>query len=322
MDLGKAGATRLVQRCAAHFFEQLFDHGPDAHDLGRLLDQVGGVADLVVLAGSFRNPHPVLGDHDDLPQLVVVSWVRLLVLGWVHVSYPAPSPPLGATRSLLAMVPMHGDVIRVVVVDDHALHRDGTRQILEVHSDLQVVGEAASGEVALALVNQLRPDVVLMDIRLPGMNGIEVTRQLIQDHPDVRVLMVSAYDEDEYVRGALEAGAVGYLSKTAPGKELVQAVRAVAGGTTVLQSGLTARLLIAARQPEQGVTDLSERELTVLRLLAEGLHNREIGEQMGISTRTVDRHCDNIYAKLGVSSRTEAVVRAISTKLLTVSDEL
>src|SRR5665647_3366383 len=139
------------------------------------------------------------------------------------------------------MVTMHGDVIRVVVVDDHALHRDGTRQILEVHSDLQVVGEAASGEVALALVNQLRPDVVLMDIRLPGMNGIEVTRQLIQDHPDVRVLMVSAYDEDEYVRGALEAGAAGYLSKTAPGKELVQAVRAVRPDWSTLVPPATAR---------------------------------------------------------------------------------
>jgi len=216
---------------------------------------------------------------------------------------------------------MEAQVIRVVVVDDHALHRDGTRQILEAHADLQVVGEADCGEVVLALVSRLRPDVVLMDIRLPGMNGIEVTRQLIQNHPDMRVLMVSAYDEDEYVRGALEAGAVGYLSKTAPGKELVQAVRSVAGGTSVLQSGLTARLLTAARQPEQGMADLSERELEVLRLLAEGLRNRELGVLMGISTRTVDRHCDNIYAKLGVSSRTEAVVRAISTKLLTVSDE-
>ena len=217
---------------------------------------------------------------------------------------------------------MEAQVIRVLVVDDHALHRDGTRQILEAHADLQVVGEADSGEVALALVKQLRSDVVLMDIRLPGMNGIEVTRQLLQNHPDVRVLMVSAYDEDEYVRGALEAGAVGYLSKTAPGKELVQAVRSVASGTSVLQSGLTARLLIASRQPEQGVSaDLSERELEVLRLLAAGLRNRELGALMGISTRTVDRHCDNIYAKLGVSSRTEAVVRAISTKLLTVGDE-
>jgi DNA-binding NarL/FixJ family response regulator len=147
---------------------------------------------------------------------------------------------------------MESEMIRVVVVDDHALHRDGTRQILEAHPDFQVVGEAASGEVALALVNQLGPDVVLMDIRLPGMNGIEVTRQLTQDHPGVRVLMVSAYDEDEYVRGALEAGAAGYLRKTAPGKELVEAVRAVAGGASVLQSGLTARLLISSREPERG----------------------------------------------------------------------
>ena len=216
---------------------------------------------------------------------------------------------------------MESEVIRVLVVDDHALHRDGTRQILEAHPDLEVVGDAASGEVALALVNQLHPDVVLLDIRLPGMNGIEVARQLTRDHPAVRVLMVSAYDEDEYVRGALEAGAAGYLRKTAPGKELVQAVRAVAGGASVLQSGLAARLLISSRQPEQGPDDLSERELAVLRLLAEGLHNREVAAQLGISSRTVDRHCDNIYAKLGVGSRTEAVVRAISTKLLTVENE-
>jgi len=146
---------------------------------------------------------------------------------------------------------MEAQVIRVVVVDDHALHRAGTRQILGAHPDLQVVGEADGGPAALALVNRLGPDVVLMDIRLPGMNGIEVTRQLTRDHPDVRVLMVSAYDEDEYVRGALEAGAAGYLSKTAPGKELVQAVRSVAGGMSVLKPGLTARLLIAARQLDQ-----------------------------------------------------------------------
>jgi DNA-binding NarL/FixJ family response regulator len=233
---------------------------------------------------------------------------------------------MGVLRQILAatagnLLTMESEVIRVVVVDDHALHRDGTRQILEAHPDLEVVGEAASGEVALALVNQLRPDVVLLDIRLPGMNGIEVARHLTWDHPDVRVLMVSAYDEDEYVRGALEAGAAGYLRKTAPGKELVQAVRAVAGGASVLQSGLTARLLISSRQPEQGAAEVTERELAVLRLIAAGLHNREVAARLGISTRTVDRHCDNIYAKLGVGSRTEAVVRAISTKLLTVDDE-
>ena len=234
--------------------------------------------------------------------------------------------PVGVLRQTLAAAPrnllsMQSPVIRVVVVDDHALHRDGTRQILQAYPDLQVVGDAASGEVALALVNQLHPDVVLLDIRLPGMNGIEVARRLTRDHPEVRVLMVSAYDEDEYVRGALEAGAAGYLRKTAPGKELVQAVRAVAGGASVLQSGLAARLLISSRQPEQGADQLTERELAVLRLVAAGLHNREVASRLGISSRTVDRHCDNIYAKLGVGSRTEAVVRAISTKLLTVGDE-
>ncbi len=233
---------------------------------------------------------------------------------------------MGVLRQVLArtarsLVTMQASVIRVVVVDDHALHRDGTRQILQAHPDLEVVGEADSGEVALALVNQLRPDVVLLDIRLPGINGIEVTRRLTRDHPNVRVLMVSAYDEDEYVRGSLEAGAAGYLRKTAPGKELVQAVRAVAGGASVFQSGLAARLLVSSREPDRGPTDLSERELAVLRLLMTGLHNREIAARLGISTRTVDRHCDNIYAKLGVGSRTEAVVRAISTKLLTVGDE-
>ena len=212
-------------------------------------------------------------------------------------------------------------MIRVVVVDDHALLRDGTRQILEAHPDMQVVGEASSGEVALALVNQLHPDVVLMDIALPEMNGIAVTRALTRDHPDVRVLMVSAYDEDEYIRSALEAGASGYLSKTAPGDELVQAVRAVAGGTSVLQSGLMARLFNPPHQPAQGAADLSERELEALSLLAQGLRNKEIAARMNIGTRTVDRICDNIYAKLGVSSRTEAVVRAISTKMLTVPDE-
>ena len=216
---------------------------------------------------------------------------------------------------------MDSEVIRVVVVDDHALHRDGTRQILAAHPDLQVVGDAASGEEALALVNQLHPRVVLMDIRLPGMNGIEVTRQLTRDHPDVRVLMVSAYDEDEYVRGALDAGAAGYLRKTAPGRELVEAVRAVASGATVLQSDLSARLLAWSHPTDRGPVALTDRELAVLNLIAAGLHNKAVAARLGISPRTVERHCDNIYAKLGVSSRTEAVVRAISSKLLSVGDD-
>jgi DNA-binding NarL/FixJ family response regulator len=208
--------------------------------------------------------------------------------------------------------------IRVLVVDDHALHRDGTRQILQQHPDLEVVAEAGSAELALALVNQTHPTVVLMDIRLPGMNGIEATRRIRHAHPDVRVLMVTAYDDAEYVRGALDAGAAGYLSKTAPGRELVEAVRAVAAGTAVLQPGLLNALLSGHHSAAEHLT---KRELAVLQLLADGLHNKQIATRLSISARTVERHCDNIYAKLGVGSRTEAVVRAIATKLVQVDDD-
>ena len=207
--------------------------------------------------------------------------------------------------------------ILVLIVDDHALHRDGTRRILEHYSDIEVIGEAESGELALALINQLHPSVVLMDIRLPGINGIETTRRIRERHPDVRVLVITAYEEDEYVRGALEAGASGYLSKTAPGRELVEAVRAVAAGATVLQSGLLASILVGRASSVEGLTD---RELTILQLLATGSLNKQIASQLGISTRTVERHCDHIYAKLGVKSRTEAVVHGIGAKFIRVPD--
>lgn len=206
----------------------------------------------------------------------------------------------------------------MLVVDDHPLHREGTRYILQGYDDLEVVGEAESGEAALVLVAQLRPDVVLLDIRLPGINGIETTRRIRDHHPDVRVLMVTAYDDTEYVRGALEAGAAGYLSKSAPGRELVEAVRSVGAGSVILQPELLRPLL--ASRPD-GPAGLSERELAVLRLLAEGLQNKQVATRLQISPRTVERHCDNIYAKLGVGSRTEAVVRAMSAGLVQVSDE-
>lgn len=205
--------------------------------------------------------------------------------------------------------------IRVLVVDDHALHRDGTRHILEDYDDLEVVGDADSGEAALALVNRLQPDVVLLDIRLPGMNGIETARRIRDHHPGVRVLMVTAYDDEEYVRGAFEVGAVGYLSKSAPGRELVEAIRVVALGGTVLGPALLRPLLSGS---ENRAGRLTDRELAVLQLLADGLHNKQVAARLGISARTVERHCDNIYGKLGVGSRTEAVVRAISANLVKV----
>ncbi|HUW79187.1 MAG TPA: response regulator transcription factor [Candidatus Nanopelagicaceae bacterium] len=210
------------------------------------------------------------------------------------------------------------DRIRVLVVDDHALHRDGTRQILEKHDDIEVVGEAESGEIAIALVNQLQPAVVLMDIRLPGLNGIETTRRIREHHSGVAVLVVTAYEDDEYVRGALEAGAVGYLSKGVPGRKLVEAVRAVAAGDTVLQPALLAPLL-ASRTNDPA--RLTEREIAVLQLIADGALNKQVAMELEISVRTVERHCDHIYSKLGVGSRTEAVVKGISLKLVRVPND-
>lgn len=213
---------------------------------------------------------------------------------------------------------MGTDVIRVLVVDDHALHRDGTRQILSQQPDIEVAGDAPSAELALALVNQLHPDVVLMDIRLPGMNGIDATRRIRRDHPGTRVLVVTAYDDDEYIRGALEAGASGHLSKAAPGRQLVDAVRAVmAGGTVIEPLALTHLLAGGSAAPTPGA-QLTSRELAVLGLLARGLHNKQVATRLGISRRTVERHCDSIYGKLGVGSRTEAVVQAISSRLVTL----
>ena len=216
---------------------------------------------------------------------------------------------------------MESDVIRVLVVDDHALHRDGIRQILGQQPDIQVAGEAESAELALVLVNQLHPSVVLMDIRLPGMNGIDATRRIRRDHPGTRVLVISAYDDEEYIRGALEAGASGHLSKAAPGRQLIEAVRAVAAGGTVIEPAVLNHLLAGTSTAPLPAAQLTERELAVLELLAHGLHNKQVATRLGISRRTVERHCDNIYDKLGVGSRTEAVVQAISAKLVSLPDD-
>lgn len=210
--------------------------------------------------------------------------------------------------------------IRVLVVDDHALHRDGARQILAQDPEIEVVGEAATGETAVTLALRLRPDVVLMDIRLPGISGVEATRRIREADPAIRVLMVSAYDDDEYVRGALQAGASGHLSKAAPGGELVEAIRLVVEGRSVVRQDVLARL-IATQAQEGGTRDeLSRREKAVLELLSRGLPNRAIAAELHISARTVERHCENLYAKLAVHTRTEAVVRALSSGLVQSRD--
>lgn len=206
-------------------------------------------------------------------------------------------------------------VIRALVVDDHALHREGTRRILEQNDDIQVVGDADSGESGVRLAEQLLPSVVLLDMRLPDINGIEATRRIRAVAPDARVLVVTAYDDDEYVRGAVQAGAAGYLSKAASGRELVEAVRTVAAGGSVLEPAMLGRLVAGAHDLPV-TTLLSDREREVLDLLASGLQNKQVASRLGISPRTVERHCDSIYAKLGVRTRTEAVVRALGSGIV------
>ena len=208
--------------------------------------------------------------------------------------------------------------IRVVIVEDHTLLREGTRQILEQYPDFEVVGEIGRGDQAVELIERLSPDVVLLDMRLPGMNGIEVARAVTKAHREIRVLILSAYDDEEYVAEALNAGASGYMLKTTPGAKLVEAVRAVHSGATVLQDELSQKLAMRAMHPEASGPRMSERELDVLRLTAQGLSSKEIAGRLQISQRTVEGHLNNIYSKLGVNSRTEAVVHAAARGLISL----
>ena len=205
-----------------------------------------------------------------------------------------------------------------MIADDHTLVREGTRQILQQAPDLEVVGEAARGDDAVKLAATLEPDVLILDFRMPGLNGIEVTRAVVARRPELRVLLLSAYDDDSYVAEALGAGAAGYLLKTAPGEELIEAVRAVHSGTTVLQDSLSRKLALRSVRPQPVAAQLSHRELEVLRQTARGLSSKEIAGRLSISQRTVEGHLNNIYSKLGVSSRTEAVVQAAARGMITL----
>lgn len=206
--------------------------------------------------------------------------------------------------------------VAVIVADDHAVVREGTRQILEREPDLEVVGEAATGIEAAELAERLVPAVLVCDLRLPGLSGIEVCARLRESRPEVRVLILSAFDDDEYVTAALRAGALGYLPKTAPGRRVVEAVRELAAGRTVLEPATASRLARQAMAPAITGTALSPREREVLQLLAHGRRNKEIARDMGISLRTVEGHLNGIFDKLGVGSRTEAVLYAISHRLV------
>jgi len=215
-----------------------------------------------------------------------------------------------------ALPPGRGTPVRVVLIDDHALVREGTLQLLEQDPDVEVVGQAGSGEEGLRLVEKTRPDVALVDINLPGMSGLDFARAIVDRYTEVRVLIVSAYDDYAYVTEALEVGVGGYLLKTASGRELLDAVRAVAGGVFVLDRAVSSRLSRRPPSGPPGVATLTPREVDVLGLLARGLANKHIAIELGLGLRTVEGHVSNIFAKLGVASRTEAVLYALSHRLV------
>jgi two-component system, NarL family, response regulator LiaR len=210
--------------------------------------------------------------------------------------------------------------IRVVIADDHNVVRKGIRDLLSDEDDIAVVGEARNGHEAVDLATALQPDVVVMDIAMPELTGVEATRQIRTQAPDVRVLVLTAYDDDPYIYSLLDAGATGYILKTAESREIVRAVRATAAGQSALDPAVAPRLIARLTKPAAGGDTLTERELDVLRLAARGHTNKQIGAELAISDRTVQNHLANIYAKLGVASRTEAVTAALQRNLIKLNE--
>jgi DNA-binding NarL/FixJ family response regulator len=204
--------------------------------------------------------------------------------------------------------------IKVILADDHHIVRAGIRQLLESAKDIQVVAEAGNGEEAQSLIQQHKPDVAVLDIQMPKASGIEVTRWVRSHLPEVGVLILTAYDDEPYVMAVLQAGANGYVLKTAKTEELVQAVHDVYEGKSALDPAVTQKLMsnLFKRPAKTPVEPLTDRELDVLRLAAKGYTNKSIGVQLNISDRTVQGHLAHIFAKLQATSRTEAVMRGVS----------
>ena len=215
--------------------------------------------------------------------------------------------------------------IRVLLVDDQALFREGLETLLSVHKDIQVVGQASNGQEAVEVATQVQPDVVLMDVRMPILDGVRATHLVKQALPPCRVIVLTTFDDDEYIFDALRAGAVGYLLKDVASARLVEAIRATARGESILQPSVAAKVIaeftrvssmVPSAQMEQLVEPLSERELEILAWIARGYSNKEIASQLFIAEGTVKNHVTHILGKLGVWDRTQAALKARELGLL------
>ncbi|MEE8413266.1 MAG: response regulator transcription factor [Dehalococcoidales bacterium] len=212
--------------------------------------------------------------------------------------------------------------IRILLADDHPLVSEGTRRILERYPHLVVVGEARDGERALELAESLKPDVIVLDIRMPKINGIEVIRRLQACSPDTKILVLTAYDDDAYILAWMEAGALGYLLKTSRPEQLIDGVQRVYQGETVLDPDIITKVgRLWGDYRDKSGNPISNREHDVLELAASGLRNKAIADRLNISIRTVEGHFNRIFAKLKVNSRVEAILYAISQEIVNLKEK-
>lgn len=222
------------------------------------------------------------------------------------------------------MVETSGEIksIRVLVVDDHPIFRAGICERLKTpDGKIVVVGEGSTGRQACELTSKLHPHVILMDIAMPDMTGIEATRRICSEFPEVEIIILSVYDDDQYVNAALQAGASGYLLKTVEEGELREAIVKVAAGGSVLSSSIARKVLTQLSGTSSTAHGLSERELQILELAAKGLTNKSIAKELFLSIRTIEAHMRNVFEKLGVSSRTEAVTQAVLHQWIQLSEK-
>lgn len=216
------------------------------------------------------------------------------------------------------------DAIRLLLVDDHTLVRQGIRSLLETQDDMEVVGEASGGHEAISMAGDLRPDVTLMDLAMPDMNGMEATRQIKKQHPEIQVLALTMHSTDDYLFRALESGASGYVLKEADAAELATAVRAVHAGGAYIYPPLAKRLVeqfllrIGSGEERTSYGSLTSREQDILRFIGDGLTNEEIAEQLVLSVHTVQTHRSNIMKKLGLHNRAQLVTYAARVGLITL----